>query len=264
MFERHFGLTATPFRKDVPTGAAFPASLHQLCLQRLDYALAQRQIVCLLGEAGSGKSTLLRTLRSQQNPVRYRFLAPDHPARQLRELYLELCAALHLDPPWSTAELRTRVRRALQDLAEAGWVPVLVLDEAQDLSPQVLEELRLLTTADLDGSALFALILSGQPHLGHLLRRRGMEAFAQRISLWLHLVGLDRDETARYLQHHLALAGCTRPLFTPAAVTAIFDATKGLPRAINRLALACLELAAAQAATEVDAPLVEQALAQDW
>jgi len=261
MFEQHFGLTTTPFRKDLPPSALFPANLYQLCLQRLDYALAQRQIVCLLGEPGSGKSTLLRALRAQQNPLRYRFLTLDHPPRQLRELYLELCTSLHLDTPWSTADLRTRVRRALHDLAHAGWIPVLLLDEAQDLSPQVLEELRLLTTTDLDGSALFALLLSGHPDLARLLHRRGLEPLRQRIALWLQLLGLDRDETALYLHHHLALAGCTRPLFTPAAIATLFEATKGLPRAINRLALACLQLAAAQGVAEIDAPLVEQALA---
>jgi general secretion pathway protein A len=262
VFEQHFGLSATPFRKDVPAMALFPARRHQQLLQRLDYALAPRQIACLCGETGSGKSTLLRALCAQQVPAHYRFVTLAHPPRQVRELHLEILAALGADTPWTTAEMRTRVRHQLTELAEAGRTPVLVVDEAQDLSPAVLEELRLLTAFDLDGRPVFALVLSGHPELARHLRRKGLEPFAQRIGLWFQLVGLDRDETGRYLQHHLELAGCPRALFQPAAVTAIFEVTKGLPRAINRLATASLALAAARGDTEVDAPLVETAAAE--
>lgn len=261
MFEQHFGFTVTPFRRDIPAVALFPARLHTQLLQRLDYALTQRQIVCLCGETGSGKSTVLRALCAQQSPVQYRFVTLAHPPRQVRDLHLEVLGALGADAPWSTAQMRAVVRHQLRELAEAGRTPVLVVDEAQDIPVPVLEEIRLLTAFDLDARPVFALVLSGHPELARHLRRKGLEPFAQRIGLWFQLVGLDRDETAAYLRHHLELAGCSRPLFDPPAITAIFQATKGVPRAIGRLATACLELAATRAAANIDAALVDAAAA---
>ena len=94
MFESHFGFTATPFRKDLPAMALYPARLHAQVLQQMDYALAQCQIVVLCGETGSGKSTLLRALVAQRSPARYRFLALAHPPAAPRDLYLDLLGAL--------------------------------------------------------------------------------------------------------------------------------------------------------------------------
>lgn len=263
MFEQHFGLSATPFRKDIPALGLFPARLHQEILARLAYVLAQCQIGCLCGETGSGKSTLLRAFVAQQSPARYRFLTVSHPPRAARDLYVELLNELGSDLPWSTADARNRVRHLLSGLAQAGRTPVVVVDEAQDLPTALLEELRLLTAFEFDAQPVLALILSGHPELAHRIHRRGLEALGQRVGAWLTLVGLDRDESGRYLQHHLELAGCNRPLFTPDAAGAMFQATKGIPRALGRLATACLQIAAAQALDEVDAAVVEAATT-DW
>jgi general secretion pathway protein A len=257
MFEAHFGLQATPFRKDVPAMALFPARLHQELLGRLGYAIAHCQIVCLWGETGTGKSTVLRALAAQQSPARYRFLHLPNPPRIPRELWTDLLQTLGADVPWTMTEARSRVRRQLAEAAEAGRTPVLILDDAQDVPPPMLEELRLLTAFDLDAKPVFALLLAGHPELPRRIRKRGLEALAQRVELWCQLVGLDRDETGRYLQHHLELAGCIQPLFTPEAVLGIFQATKGVPRAINRLATGCLHHAAAARLDHVDADTVE-------
>jgi general secretion pathway protein A len=263
LFERHFGLTATPFRKDIPALALFPARLHQELLTRLAYAIEQCQIVVLCGETGTGKSTVLRALVAQQSPARYRFLYLPHPPRSPRELFSDLLSEIGADVPWSTIEARTRARRQLLELAEAGRTPVLILDEAQDIPAAMLEELRLLTAFELDARPVLALILSGHTDLARHVRKKGLEALAQRVGLWFTLVGLDRDEVGRYLQHHLELAGCPRPLFTPEAVNALFLATKGIPRAIGRLATRCLEHAAAHRLDQVDATVVET-VAADW
>lgn len=257
MFEQHFGLTATPFGKDVPAMALFPARLQHELLERLAYAIARCHIVCLCGETGTGKSSLLRALLAQQSPARYRFLHLPHPPRTPRELWTDLLQALGADVPWTMTEARGRVRHQLAESADAGRTPVLLLDDAQDIPPPMLEELRLLTAFDLDAKPVFALVLAGHPELARRVRKRGLEALAQRVDLWCQLVGLDRDETGRYIQHHLELAGCAQPLFTPEAVLAIFQATKGVPRAINRLATGCLHHAAAHGLNPIDAAAVE-------
>jgi general secretion pathway protein A len=263
VFEQHFGLTTTPFRKDIPALGLFPVRLHQDVLRRLAYVLAQCQIACLCGETGTGKSTLLRAFVAQQSPARYRFLTLAHPPRAARDLYTDLLRELGAELPWSTADARARVRDLLLSLAQAGRTPVVIVDEAQDIPSALLEELRLLTAFELDGQPVLALILSGHPELAHHVHRRGLEALAQRVGAWCTLVGLDRDEVGRYLQHHLELAGCARPLFTPEATDAIFQATKGVPRAVGRLAATCLQLAANQDHDQVDAVLVDAATT-DW
>lgn len=259
MFEQHFGFSATPFRRDIPTLGIFPARLHQQILARLAYVLAQCQIGCLCGETGTGKSTLLRAFLAQQSPARYRLLTIADPPRAPRDLYLGLLAELGAEPAWSTADARTRVRTQLSALAAAGRTPVLVIDEAQDVPTALLEELRLLTAFELDAQPVLALILAGHPELAHHIQRRGLQALAQRVGAWCTLLGLERDEVGPYLQHHLELAGCNRPLFTPEAIAAIFQATKGIPRALGRLATACLQLAAEQHLDHVDAALLEAA-----
>ena len=262
MFEAHFGFTATPFRKDLPAMALYSARLHAQVLQQMDYALAQCQIVVLCGETGSGKSTLLRALVAQQSPARYRFLVLAHPPAAPRDLYLDLLNVLGESAPWSTAEARTRTRQRLAALAEAGRTPVLVVDEAQDVPVPVLEQLRLLTAFELDGRPVLALVLAGHPELARHVRQKSLLALSERVGLWLQLLGLDRDEPPRYLQHHLELAGCVRPLFTPEATIAIFQATKGIPRAINRLATRCLQLAATLGRDQVVAELAEAVAAE--
>jgi type II secretory pathway predicted ATPase ExeA len=263
VFERHFGLNATPFRKDVPALGLFPARLHHELLLRLNYALEQAQIVVVCGETGTGKTTVLRALLAQQSPARYRFLYLPHPPRSPRELFSDLLTEIGADVPWSTIDARARTRRQLMQLAEAGRTPVVICDEAQDIPAAMLEELRLLTCFELDARPVLALILAGHPELARHVRKKGLEALAQRVGLWFTLVGLDRDEVGRYLQHHLELAGCQQPLFTPDAVTALFLATKGVPRALGRLATRCLDQAASDRLDHVDGQLVET-LAVDW
>ncbi len=145
MFEEPFGMSATPFRKDVPAMALFPSRLHQQILGRLGYAIAHCQIICLCGETGSGKSTLLRALVAQSSPARFRFLHLPQPPRTARELWTDLLQTLGSDVPWTMTEARSRVRRQLAASADAGRTPVLILDDAQEIPSAMLEELRLLT-----------------------------------------------------------------------------------------------------------------------
>jgi general secretion pathway protein A len=263
VFEKHFGFSATPFRKDLPALGLFPARLHQELLGRLDYALSQCQIVVLCGETGTGKSTILRALVAANSPARYRFLYLPHPPRSPRELFSDLLTEIGADVPWTTIDARARARHQLIELADAGRTPVLIVDEAQDIPAAMLEELRLLTSFELDAKPVLALILAGHPDLARHIRKKGLEALAQRVGLWFTLVGLDRDEVGRYLQHHLQIAGCERPLFTPQAVQALFLATKGIPRSLGRLATASLDRAATDNLDQIDGPLVD-ALAADW
>jgi type II secretory pathway predicted ATPase ExeA len=256
-----FGLQRLPFGKDVPVAALFPSAAQTRAAAALGFAIAERQIALLLGDVGAGKSTVLRTTLAGCSPARFPVAYLPAAPRDARDLYQSALGAFGESAPWSTAEARTRLRHVLQELADAGRTGVLIVDEAQDLTPALLTHLRTLTNFELDARPVFALVLCGHPDLARLLRRRGQEAMAQRVGTTCHLLGLTREETDRYIAHHLQLCGCVRPLFDPAATAAIFSASKGLPRLVGRAALACLEAAALAGADRVDAACAEQALA---
>ena len=262
MITEHFGLQRLPFGKDVPVSALFQPAAQAQAIAALLFAIAQRQIALLVGEVGAGKSTVLRATLAACSPARFPLAYLPGAPRDARDLYQSVLATFGESAPWSTAEARTRVRNLLQEMADAGRTAVLVVDEAQDIGPALLTQLRVLTNFELDARPVFALVLAGHPELATLLRRRGQEAMAQRVGTSCHLLGLTREETDRYIAHHLQLAGCVRPLFDPAATASIFAASKGLPRVINRAALACLETAALAGSDHVDAACADQALAE--
>lgn len=261
VIEQHFGLQRAPFGKDVPTGVLFTPAAQTQAVAQLTYAITQRHIAILVGDVGAGKSTVLRATLAACSPSRFPVAYLPGAPRDPRDLYQSALAAFGESAPWSTADARTRLRRVLLDFADAGRTAVLVCDEAHDLPSALLSHLRVLTNFEMDARPVFALILAGHPELARLVRRKGQEALAQRVGTNCHLLGLTREETDRYIAHHLQLAGCVQPLFTPEATAAIFATSKGLPRAINRAALACLEAAVLAGRDQVDAAFAEDALA---
>lgn len=131
--------------------------------------------------------------------------------------------------------------------------PVLVIDEAQHLRNEVLEDLRLLTNYAMDAERRLCLLLVGLTELRRRLAMAVHESLAQRIVVRYHLGGLTREELPAYLEHHLSLAGCTLPLFDPSAIEALYQATQGLPRKINRAAHYALSAAASTKSRHISA-----------
>lgn len=243
MYEKHFGFSASPFRKDIPPLALFPSRAHRELVGRLVQAIPRAEIMCVTGDIGAGKSTALRAAQHNLSPALYRFIYVPNPSMAARDLYQELLRELGLQPPWSTTNARRQLRDTFQALREDGRTPVVILDEAHKIPPGLLDELRTLTNFNVDSTPVFSLILAGHPDLSRLLSRRGNEALAQRISFRFHLTGMDWDETKAYVSHHLTLAGVTRPLFTDEALRHLFQHTQGIPRRVNSLAHQALEVA---------------------
>ena len=147
-------------------------------------------------------------------------------------------------------------------MCEAKQLPVLVIDEAQHLRNDVLEDLRLLCNYEMDSDNRLCLLLVGLTELRRRLTMACHESLAQRLVVRHHLRGLDRAELDAYLAHRLRLAGCELPLFEPPAVEALAHSARGLPRLINRLAHYALTAAAAQGARTVAAEHLEHAVAE--
>lgn len=257
LFEKHFGLSSTPFRKDIPPLALFPSRAHRELVTRLAQAIPRAEIMCVTGDIGAGKSTALRAAQHTLSPALYRFIYVPNPNMAARDLYQELLRELGVQPPWSTTSARRQLRDAFQALREDGRTPVVILDEAHKMPPGLLDEIRTLTSFNLDSTPVFALVLAGHPDLSRLLSRRGNEALSQRIGFRFHLTGMDWDETKAYIAHHLNLAGVVRPVFSEDALRLLFQHTQGIPRRVNSLALQALEVAYLQQHELVDLTTME-------
>ncbi len=219
---------------------------------RLRHTLAQCGLMILTGEPGVGKTAAVRAFCQALDPTTCTVLYLADPGLTTRGLYRLLGAALGLETPWSGSECARIVRQGLLARYDAGAVPLLVLDEADELPTATLGELRVLQNAAMDQRSPAAVILIGSPQLRQRLRLQTLTALAQRVTTTYHLVGLTAEETAAYIDLQLSLEGTPQTTFTPAAVDDIFHLTRGVPRLINRLCQTAI-----LAAASTDPPVVE-------
>lgn len=261
MYRKHFGLTQYPFAKDLsPEDLFVSASSRELEL-RLGQLLELRGIGLCTGEAGSGKTTTCRKVVASLHTGLYRTFYVPLTTGNAMDMYKSVAWELGLPTERSRAALYRVIRAEVTRLClEAKLRPVLVVDEAQHLRSDVLEELRLLTNYEMDSQNRLCLLLVGQTELRRRLSMAVHEALNQRVVVRFHLTGLSRDELPLYLGHLLRLAGTEMPLFEPNALEAIFQATGGLPRKVNLLAHHALTAAALGKAKVATAEHVQAAL----
>ncbi len=261
MYLKHFAFTHFPFDQPIDAQALFGcASLEQARI-RLAHLLELRGIGLLTGEPGSGKTTLVRHVTTGLHPGLYRIVYVALSTGNVMDMYKSIAWELGLPAERNRAgafrAIRTEVSRLL---LEGKQRPVVIIDEAHHLRNEVLEDLRLLTNYEMDSENRLCLLLVGLTELRRRLRMAVHESLDQRIVVRYHLAGLDRDELPGYLAHRLRAACCELPLFEPAAIEAIFQATQALPRRINRLAHYALTSAAIKRARTVSAEHVQAAL----
>ena len=226
---------------------------------RLRHTLDQCGLMAITGEPGVGKTAATRAFCQALDPTTATVLYLADPTLTPRGLYRLLADLLGLDAPWSAAECCRSVRSALLSRREAGAVPLLLLDEADELPVATLAELRVLQNADMDNRSPAAVVLIGAPALRQRLRLLSLAALAQRITATYHLVGLTSAETSAYIDLQLALDGTPAITFTPAAVEDVFHLTRGVPRLINRLCQSALLAAAASDPSLVEPRTVKAA-----
>lgn len=261
MYRHHFGLTRHPFSHEVEPEELFPATGAKEMEVRLGHLLELRGIGLVTGDAGSGKTCGARRVLAQLHPSLYRVLYVCLSTGNVMDLYKTISWELGLAVERSRAALFRQIRAEVTRLVcEARCRPVLVIDEAHHLRPDVLEDLRLMTNYKMDAENRLCLLLLGHSELRRRLAMAVHEALAQRIVVRYHLPALSRDELPAYLTHRLRHAGTELDLFEPAAHEALFQATGGLPRKVNLLAHHALLAAALDRARAVSADHVQAAL----
>jgi general secretion pathway protein A len=234
MYEAHFQLRQAPFSIAPDPEFLYLSDGHREALAHLTYGLTQGGFVLITGEVGTGKTTLLRNLlRQMPADVDVAFIL--NPRLTVRELLETICDELGID----CSSIKNYVDALSAHLLEthaAGRSTLLIIDEAQNLAPAVLEQIRLLTNLETDKRKLLRVILLGQPELLELLARKELRQLAQRITARYHLRGLGREDTFAYVIHRLQRAGGSALIFTRPALARLHRISGGIPRLINLIA----------------------------
>jgi len=261
MYRQHFGLHQHPFSNEIEPDELFPAAAAKELEVRLTHLLDMRGIGLVTGDSGSGKTCGARRVLAQLHSSLYRVFYVCLSTGNVLDLYKTISWEMGLSVERSRAALYRQIRSEVTRLAtEARCRPILVVDEAHHLRPDVLEDLRLLTNYNMDAENRLCLLFLGQTEIRRRLAMAVHEALNQRIVVRYHLPALTRDEIPAYLQHRLRRAGTELALFEPAAHEALFQATGALPRKLNGLAHHALLAAAIARSKTVSAEHVQAAL----
>lgn len=238
MYPKYFGLKEPSFSIAPDPHYLFLSEQHKEALAHLLYGAGESGgFVLLTGEVGTGKTTVCRAFL-EQLPDGVDVALVLNPTQTASELLLNLCDEFGIPVPPGRRSVKLLVDRLNQYLLEShanGRRPVLIIDEAQNLQPQVMEQIRLLTNLETTKHKLLQIFLIGQPELRRMLESEQLRQINQRITARFHLTPFSLRETGDYIRHRVAVAGVDRPLFTARAIRLIYRYSAGIPRLINIL-----------------------------
>ncbi len=264
MYLQFFGLNEVPFSITPDPAFVYLSAAHRDALAHLLYGVGQGGaggFVQLTGEVGTGKTTICRCLL-EQVPDETRVALVLNPLMTPRELLATICEELSIDTGGiadSNKLMVDALNSYLLGQHAQGRRVVIVIDEAQNLSPEALEQVRLLTNLETSKDKLLQMVLLGQPELRQLLQRQDLRQLAQRITARYHLSPLNQEETHGYVKHRIQVAGAQRNPFRRSAMRALYQRSGGVPRLINIIADRALAGAYARETANVTPALVHAA-----
>lgn len=261
MYKAFYGLQDNPFSIVPNPHYLFLSDRHREALAHLTYGLKETGgFVLLTGEVGTGKTTISRALLgSMPQNTNTPFIL--NPSLSAIELMAAMCDQLKIpySKDSSLKQFNDLLTQYLISSHQLGRRTVLIIDEAQHLKPEVLEQLRLLTNLETDTEKLLQIILIGQPELQELLKQQELRQLAQRITARYHLLPLNGDEVGLYVEHRLQVAGRSDPLFTTKAIAQLQQMSGGIPRVINLICERALMAGYAHSRVPIDQQMVQEA-----
>jgi general secretion pathway protein A len=235
MYKDYYGFRDLPFNITPDPRFLFFSDRHREALGHLYFGISQRKgFILLTGEVGAGKTTICRALLQKLGP-NYKTALILNPCMTPMQLLASILTELHLEPKKQTkiAYIET-LNQFLLEQAAAGCDVVLIIDEAQDMSRELLEEVRLLSNLETDDHKLLQIVLMGQPELRDMIDDPRLRQLRQRITVRYHLAPLSRPEVEQYIRHRIQVSGGNgRPDFSWWAVHKIYQYSHGVPRLIN-------------------------------
>jgi len=259
MYEKYYHLREKPFSLAPDPAYLYMAKRHQHALTMLEYVLAEATGFALItGEVGCGKTTVVRHFL-ERSKINVAFITNTHQG--MGALLPWVVEALGLDPgALPPSELYRRFARHAKAEFDEGQRVVLVIDEAQNLGVNGLEELRVLSNLNTGREMVLQTILIGQPELRETLRLQSLRQFAQRIAIDHHIEALQVDETERYVHHRLAVAGGSPELFCADSLELIHECAGGVPRLINMICDTALVYGFSDQRPRIETDIVEQVI----
>ncbi len=238
MYEKFYEFSEKPFNTTPDSKFFFPSAKHTEALNSLIYAINERKgFVVITGEIGAGKTTVCRTLLNKLS-LNTKVATITNTHLTSRELITEILEEFEVDyKPGTKQKLLSQLNQYLITQLRNDVNIVLIIDEAQNLTPTVLEEVRMLSNLETEKEKLIQIILLGQPQLKAKLENPKLEQFKQRITVYFHLTSLTQEETEKYIKYRLSLVNPnSQELFMPEAIAAIYKHSRGTPRLVNILA----------------------------
>lgn len=264
MYERFYNLRERPFALTPDPEYLYPSRVHRKALDAIRYGIESRAgFIVVTGEIGAGKTTLLQKLLREldERTVVARLVNTTLEPRELLEAIL-----LDFGLPVTEKSKPSLLCGLVDFLVEQrvhGRRSLLVIDEAQNLSPQALEEVRLLSNLETEKSKLLQILVVGQPNLRETMASPNLEQFRQRVAVSYHLTALDARDTAAYINYRLQRAAVAAPLRFPAGAAALVHSrSRGVPRIINVICDAALVFGYAEDRRNIDRPLLEEVIAE--
>ncbi len=262
MYLDYYGLRERPFSLVPDPEFLFWARPHSKAYTMLEYGIASHApITVITGEIGSGKTTLVRKLLAEI-PGEYSVGLISNATGGRGELlhWVMMSLGQEVEPGATYVQIFRAFQDFLIDEYAQGRRTALIFDEAQNLTPETLEELRMFSNINADKDELLQLILVGQPELREIVHRPELQQFAQRIASEFHLRALDAGETAQYIAHRMTIGGAARVVFDAGAAKVIHAACRGVPRLINQLCDYALVYGFAEEKPLIDEGIVREVL----
>jgi len=265
MFEPFFGFAGTPFSRDISVNQLLETESGKELHGRLNYVTRTRAFGVFTGDAGTGKTTAIRKFSQELDANRYRVLYLSDSALTPRNFYWETLHELGYEPRFYRGDAKRQLQKALAVLTDGEKrTPVVIVDEAHLLSQEMLEEIRFLLNLRMDSYSALSLILAGQTELRETLKLQVNKAISQRVDMRFHLTALNKDETTAYVAKHLAAIKAPGEIFTQTAIEVVHEYCQGIPRMVNKVAIACLMAATGRNQKLIDDHLVRIVIASEF
>jgi len=241
MFESFYGLTKTPFARDIPTDQLYQSVTLEEILGRLKHAANRQLFAVVTGDCGTGKTTTIRCFKDSLDSAKFMVMYLADSKLTPRHFYKGLLEQLGCEAKFYRGDAKRQLHREIELMRGIHHLqPVVIVDEAHLLDKEMLEEVRFLLNFKMDAESLMTLILVGQSELWDRLQLQSYAAIRQRIDLQFKIPYLDRAQVGEYVKRHLAYAGAEHDIFSDSAVNEIFRFSSGAARLVNKVCTHCL------------------------